>query len=299
MRPMRLPLSSAIAGAQAGERGRAAGLDLAQHRLAPRTAEPDALHQPGIDVGDVELVEFEADAMLAAALAIAHQQFEALAAQGRLRHLPAQVGQRAHVGPREPVARGGTHPVAGVQAGRLGDAVRHGKTEHRLGFVDADPVRAGIQRHREQQVGRRPRRDDRGALRQGLAVECAIALVGSNGALALVEHLHVSAERQRADRELGAALRPPTPEHAPEADREPQHLHAAGHRHAIVAVFVDDDEHSERQREGEDRRDHAESSLTSCPARMRARASRSSSPSSEPATPGSGTSASTVPAFTL
>ena len=142
--------------------------------------------------------------MLAAAAAIADQQIDVLAVQQRLRHLPAQVGEGAHVVPFAAVLRPGAHPVAGMQAGALGNAGGGRRPEHGLRFVDADPVRRGVEHDGEQQVRERPGDDDRGALPERLAVEGAAQLRGRHRRLALVEHAHVAAQRQGADDELGA-----------------------------------------------------------------------------------------------
>ena len=55
----------------------------------------------------------------------------------------------------------------------------------------------------QQEIRRRPGRDDRNAPPHALPVEGAVRLVRRDRALALVEHLHVAAERQRGDHPLG------------------------------------------------------------------------------------------------
>ena len=141
-------------------------------------------------------------------------------------------------------------------------------------------------------------------------------------AFALVEHAHVAAEGQRADDELGAVgPRLATPEDAAEADREAQHLDAAGDGDPVVAVLVDDDEDAERQEEGEDGDHHQRASVARsgrCADRQRVvkmliapapsgtrgragapRASSASSDSSESAAPGAGESDSMVRQLTV
>ena len=133
---------------------------------------------------------------------------------------------------------------------------RDRRPEHRLRLLDADPGLHRVERDREQQVGQRTGGDDRRALPERLAVEGKVPLVGRDRTLALVEHAHVAAERQGADHELGAVgPRLAPPQHPAEADREAQHLDAAGDRHPVVAVLVDDDQHPQREQEGEDGRD--------------------------------------------
>ena len=96
----------------------------------------------------------------------------------------------------------------------------------------------------------------------GLRLKAPAEIGGGDVAFALVEHAHVAAEGQRADDELGAVgPRLATPEDAAEADREAQHLDAAGDGDPVVAVLVDDDEDAERQEEGEDGDHHQRPSV--------------------------------------
>jgi hypothetical protein len=134
-------------------------------------------------------------------------------------------------------------------------------TQHGLGLVHADPVRAGIQQHRQRQVGQRPGRTMAVRRHSGLRLKAWPTWLGFDGRLALVEHAHIAAQGQRTEHELGVVGRAlAAPQHAAEAHREAQHLHAAGHGHAVVAVFVHDDQHAQRQQEGQHGGDHAASS---------------------------------------
>ena len=114
----------AVAGAQPGLGRRPARAHLAEHRFAERAADADALHQLGIDLARRQRVEIEPDPALAAAVAVGHHQVQALASHHRLRDLPAQLGQRAQVLPFDAIGRIGAHPVAGAQAGPLGEAAK-------------------------------------------------------------------------------------------------------------------------------------------------------------------------------
>ena len=166
-----------VARLQARRRAGAAGLDVAEHRLAPRVAEADASASSWRRRRRRRAsTSARCDAPLAAAVAPADEQVDVLAVQHRLRHLPAQVGERADVVPFAAVLRPGANPVAGAHAGLLGDARRRRRAEHRLRLVDADPVRRRVQRDREREVGDRPGGDDRGALPERLAVEGAVEL---------------------------------------------------------------------------------------------------------------------------
>ena len=93
--------------------------------------------------------------------------------------------------------------------------------------------------------------------RKGWVLKARWRSSGATGAFALVEHLHVAAERERADDELGVlpgmlALRLPAIERLAEADREAQHLDAASDGDPVVTVFVDGDQQAERNDEGND-----------------------------------------------
>ena len=107
---------------------------------------------------------------------------------------------------------------------------------------------------REQEIGDRPGERRWRTRFDALAVERAMQpRAASTVAFALVEHLHVAAERKRRDRPFGR--RGPsraTSSGRAEADREAQHLHAAEPRDAVVAELVDDDQQPERDEEGDD-----------------------------------------------
>ena len=185
-----------VARQQAGGCGRTTLLDLPEHRFAVGRADTDALHQCGVDLLLFKTVQWQHQPALGRAVEVAHHQVEALALQHRLRDLPAQVGHRFQVVPFQAIGGPGAHPVAASQVGLLRQAGRHGRSDDRLRFVDADQVRGGIEQHRQQQIGHRPGRHDRAALPQRLAVEGAAQVGRSHGAFALIEHAHVATERQ-------------------------------------------------------------------------------------------------------
>ena len=64
-------------------------------------------------------------------------------------------------------------------------------------------------------------------------------------ALARVEHLDVTAQRDGGDPELGAAPCRVLPQRIAEADREAQHTHAAAARHPEMAEFVESDQQAQ------------------------------------------------------
>ena len=107
-------------------------------------AEADALHQLASTSLAAERVEIERDAALAAAVAVAHR---AAASALAVAAPPCVTCQRRSVSERtschsSPSLDYRADPVAGAQAGALGEAGRHRRAEHGLRLVDADPVRA-------------------------------------------------------------------------------------------------------------------------------------------------------------
>src|SRR5690348_6709739 len=112
-----------------------------------------------------------------------------------------------------------------------------------------------------------------------------MALFGRDGAFTLVQHLHVAAQRERTDHEFGflprlLTLGLPAIEGLSEADRKAKHLHAARDSHAVVTVFVDGDQKTERDDEG-DKCEHAYIRAMTCAEQARERASSSSRSSSD------------------
>ncbi len=93
--------------------------------------------------------------------------------------------------------------------------------------------------------------------RSGWVLKAQMALFRRDRRFALVEHADVAAQREGTDDELGVlarmlALGLPAEQRVAEADRKAQHLDAAGHRHAVVAVFVHGDQHAQCDDEGKD-----------------------------------------------
>ena len=104
---------------------------------------------------------------------------------------------------------------------------------------------------REQEIEGGPGEQHGDALPDGALVECRWLLRGRDGPLALVEHLHVAAERDRRQPVLGVVRRRAAPrqQRPTEADREAQHLEAEQARHEEMAELVNGDEHADRHEE--------------------------------------------------
>src|SRR5690606_8663603 len=126
----------------------------------------------------------------------------------------------------------------------------------------------------------------RDALPDRLAVEGAAGFPFRDIGLALVEHLHVTAERDRGDHVLVAVAAAAQPQRLAEADREAQHAHAASARDPVVAELVEGHQHADADDHPPDRTEeaaHACARAMRSLAWARARASASSSVSSESA----------------
>src|SRR5690606_27351083 len=130
---------------------------------------------------------------------------------------------------------------------------------------------------------------DRDALADRLAVERLRDLVRRHVGFALVEHAHVTAQRQRRNDILGSVAALARPQRLAESDREAQHAHAAAAGDPVMAGFVEGHQQPEADDHPPDRTE--ETAHASAPAAMRrlawsrAAASAASSASIEPAAP--------------
>jgi hypothetical protein len=272
----------AVPRRQPGALRRAAGDHLAQHRLErrPVQAQPDPLERVRFHLRGRIVAQVERRGGDMAAL-VDRLEPHRLALQRRLQHAPAHFLPGGH---RLAVDR--AHRVARVQARGRSDARRRRLREHRLRFGQAVHVKPGVDQHREHEIEQRARDDDGEALPHALAVEGAPRLRRRHCPLALVEHLYVAAERHGSDHPLGAVgPQAPGGERPAESHRKAQHLDAAEPRDEVVAVFVHDDQHAERDDEGEDgvQQAHAARARTCAPAARRASASAAKMASSSSA----------------
>src|SRR5690606_2140500 len=116
--------------------------------------------------------------------------------------------------------------------------------------------RAGDRRHRgdanygdhpesddgKQEVGDGASGDDGDALLDALAVECLTELLLGYRRFALVEHLHVAAQRDAGYGEFGAVTVAPAVQCRTETDGEAQHSDPATAGDPEMAVFMDGDQ---------------------------------------------------------
>jgi len=277
-----------------GALGGAAGEHLAEHRLERRPVEPqpDLFQHIGFHVGAREAGEIERHQGDVPAL-VERLELRALPLQCRLQHAPAQLLPR-----RDRLAVDRANRVAGVHAGSRGQRAGRRRAEDRSRFGQAVHEEPRVDQHREDEVEERSGDDDGEALPDALPVEGARELGRLDRPLALVQHLHVTAERDGGEHPFGAVgPQAPGRERPSEAHREPQHLHFAGARDQVVPVLVHDDQHAE----GDDERDHglheAHAATASTQAAAARRASRSAAitaPRSDASVAGTASSVSAI-----
>ncbi len=128
-----------------------------------------------------------------------------------------------------------------------------GSREHRLVARHAGHEEHPVEDEGEQEIRRRAGEDDEDAGRDALVVEGARSLALRDRALALVEHLHVAAQRDRGHHPLGAVgPAPADQQRTAEAHVEAQDLHVHRARGQVVAELVDHHEHAHGDEEGDD-----------------------------------------------
>ena len=172
-------------------------------------------------------------------------------------HRPARdrgLGQRLHH--HAPDGRGLAVDRLDLLAGAESRLGRHTARRH-LAHQGAHPGLAQHEhrpqrQHGEQQIEQRPGHHHRRAHPQRLPVEGAMGLGRVHLALALVQHLDVSAQGDGGEhvfRLIGRALAPP--QGATEADGETQHPDPEAAGHPEVAELVHADQDPDRDRKGE------------------------------------------------
>ena len=112
---------------------------------------------------------------------------------------------------------------------------------------------------REQEIRRRPGRDDRGALAQPLVVKGDLPLRRreprqpggrqARAGVAVAEHLDIAAERDRAELPARPGAVPPAEQLRPEADRKDFDPHPVPARDQVMAELVDKNEHGQNDDE--------------------------------------------------
>ena len=151
------------------------------------------------------------------------------------------------------------HEVAGLEAGGRRGAVRLHGIDARGAWSACRQIMKmrGKDHDRQDEIGDRPGRHDRGARADRLVEEADLALrlghagdgrlVGHARGVVVAEELHVAAERDGGELPAGAVAVVEADEFRAETDRKSQHPHAAPARDQEVAELVE--EHDDRQDE--------------------------------------------------
>ena len=144
--------------------------------------------------------------------------------------------------------------VVGTDAGRGGRTVEAHLPHDRLDDLDARHGENRIEKRGKNEIHGRAGEQHRNPVRDGAAREGAMQLRGIDIALALVEQLHIPAERNRGQAVLRAIpiVSDSRQQRFAEADTEAQHLEAKFLRDPVVPEFVHSDQYPDRNQEGGD-----------------------------------------------
>jgi hypothetical protein len=169
-------------------------------------------------------------------------QPQVAAIEGAAREQPAHFLEGADGFWGSPFEAGALDAFAAAQPG-FGQRSGRRAAQHRLGSCTPSQLTAAYSSTASSRLAAGPAATMAAPGLERLGVEGQVPFGGVDGRLALVQHLHVAAERERADHELGVLVRArlarlPAPKGLAEADGEAQHLDAAGDGHAVVAVLV-------------------------------------------------------------
>ncbi|GBH08592.1 Chaperonin GroEL [Pseudomonas syringae pv. actinidiae] len=141
--------------------------------------------------------------------------------------------------------------LPGSQTGLLSNTAGLDGTDDRANLLAAHHRQHPEERDGQQEVGGRACDHDRNSLPYGLAVERLISQLRRNIAFALVEHLHVAAQRNRSDDVLSPLTITPAQQRRAEAYRKTQHLDATAPGHPEVAKLVKGHQHAQRNKGAE------------------------------------------------
>jgi hypothetical protein len=197
----------------------------------------------------VELVGLHASNIQLHGAAALQSQFDTAARHSGAQQRQPQILKRADLGVVDPIDL-----VPCDEAGDCGRRAGRRLADHRLQRRQTVEEQRPVQHHRQQEIGHRTRQHDADAAPYASPVEGPMDFAGGYGALALVEHLDVAAQRQRADRPLGLVASEPAAEQGlAKADRKTQHLDSGQACRQVMAEFMDHDQHADRDQEPQHR----------------------------------------------
>src|SRR6266851_1643423 len=239
----------AVAWAQSSRLGYAPRDDLADNRRNIGPVEPQSQTREGITVETFEIETRQIQSTPGEALlGVDHFESRRLFFHRELQQTPAYLLPARH---RLPVYF--QNRLASRQAACRRDGSGIGRTDDGFRLLDPAHEKRPVEHDGEQKIRHRPRGDDCHAPPDALAIEGPVRFLGRNRPFALVEHLHVAAERQRGDHPFG--LVPATaspPQGPPKTDREAQNLHPEKPRDHIMAELVEHDQHAQCDDESQD-----------------------------------------------
>ena len=143
------------------------------------------------------------------------------------------------------------HAFAGGESGLRSDAF--GAADNRQIVRLADHEHRPQQDEAEQEIEHRAGDHDRHPLQHRLAVEGLVQIALGHFELALVEHLHVAAERNCGNRVFGAIAAQTRPQRLAEAHRKADHVHAKPARDPEMAELMEGDQDADADDQPPDR----------------------------------------------
>ncbi len=232
--------------------------------LQPRTRRGPALDHPADDGGDlgietadserlqrvlIKLVGLHATRIQLHGAAALQSQFDTAARHSGAQQRQPQILKRADPGVVDPLDL-----VPCDEAGDCGRRACRRLADHRLQRRQAVEEQRPVEHHRQQEIGHRAGQHDADSAPYASPVEGSMNFAGGYGAFALVEHLDVTAQRQRADRPLGLVASEPTAEQGfAETHRKAQHLDSGQACRQVMAEFMDHHQHADRDQEPQHR----------------------------------------------
>ena len=209
-----------VARANASVCRRLAGQRLVDDRRTEIGSQPKRSHEIRFPIAGVQCVERQAPRCRRA---VCMRYFEADAAGSRsLEQAPTQILPRADC-----FAIERRNQVASRKTGFCRRRCRWRRRQQRTLSGDADHIDRREEQHGERQIRNRPCGDNRDPAPDVLSIERARQIGREHLGFAFVDHLDVTAQRNRRQRPLGTiGTEAARPHDAPEADRKAQHLDA-------------------------------------------------------------------------
>jgi hypothetical protein len=98
-------------------------------------------------------------------------------------------------------------PLTAPKSGPFGNRSGYRAGEHRLRFLDTNPVHDAVKKHRQQQIGERTGSHDGCAVAQRPVVESQVGLLGRHRSFPFIQHAHVAADGECPQNKLSVLSR--------------------------------------------------------------------------------------------